>query len=268
MKDGVFVNLRVWGDYACFTRPEMKVERVSYPVPTPSAARGILEAVYWEPAFHYVVDRIGIVKPGRWTSVRRNEVIRVISLDTSRKAMKGNKTPPYIQAGGGAADGTQRNMLALADVEYLIVAEIRLSQLARPPRDNLAKAAAQFRRRATSGRCHHRPSLGCREFAADFEWVENVASVRLSEWDQPDPGLMLYDVFDPADRSSGFAWFDAESEYVIGMTPPEVSTAQKAGYFGSKSKPRPCFFEAKVEEGWMDCHPDRMPIRRYQGEEV
>ena len=114
------VHLRVWGDWACFTRPEMKVERVSYPVMTPSAARGILEAVFWEPQVCYCVAAIRIVRRGRWASIRRNEVQSVISLRNVGQWMAQPEKVSPIEAGGGAPDGTQRNMLALQEVEYII----------------------------------------------------------------------------------------------------------------------------------------------------
>src|SRR5947209_19966263 len=110
------VSVRVWGEFACFTRPEMKVERVSYPVPTPSAARGLLEAIFWEPEMYYVIDSLGVVKRGKWFSFRRNEVQKVISLDAARAWMAGKRAFEPIEAGGGAADAAQRNMLALAGV--------------------------------------------------------------------------------------------------------------------------------------------------------
>src|ERR1700730_12076467 len=113
------VSVRVWGEFACFTRPEMKVERVSYPVMTPSAARGILEAIFWEPQMYYVIDSIRVVKKGSWVSFRRNEVIGRVSLDSARTWMKNPEKFDPIHAGGGAADGTQRNTLALEDLEYI-----------------------------------------------------------------------------------------------------------------------------------------------------
>ena len=142
------VTLRVWGDFACFTRPEMKVERVSYPVITPSAARGVLEAVFWEPQMYYLVDSVRVVKKGRWVSFRRNEVTKVISLDSVKTWMHSPEKTSPIQAGGGAADGTQRNMLALQDVEYLISAEVRVTSLAHRPEDSLAKYFGEIERRA------------------------------------------------------------------------------------------------------------------------
>src|SRR5947209_16184067 len=121
------VSVRVWGDFACFTRPEMKVERVSYRVPTPSAARGVLEAIFWEPEMYYLIDSITVVRPGRWFSFRRNEVKTVVSIDQAKKWMTGKEPVEPIQAGGGADDAAQRNMLALADVEYVFTAGVRLT---------------------------------------------------------------------------------------------------------------------------------------------
>ncbi len=123
------VSVRVLGDFACFTRPEMKVERVSYPIITPSAARGVLEAIFWEPQMYYLIDSIRVVKKGRWVSFRRNEVISVVSLDSAKTWMRDSSKFSPIRAGGGAEDGTQRNMLALEDVEYIITAEVRLTEL-------------------------------------------------------------------------------------------------------------------------------------------
>ncbi len=167
------VTVRVWGDYACFTRPEMKVERVSYPVMTPSVARGILEAIFWEPQIYYLIDSIRVIRRGRWFSFRRNEVISVISLDSAKTWMKAPEKVSPIQAGGGAPDGTQRNMLALQDVEYLITAEVRLTEIGQDEPHGLPKYLEEIKRRARSGKCFHRPALGVREFAADFEYEED-----------------------------------------------------------------------------------------------
>jgi CRISPR-associated protein Cas5d len=113
------ITLRVWGDFACFTRPEMKVERVSYPVMTPSAARGILEAVFWEPQMRYLIDSIRVVKRGCWVSIRRNEVTKVVSLDNAKTWMNSPDKVVPLNAGAGAdTDCAQRNMLALQGVEY------------------------------------------------------------------------------------------------------------------------------------------------------
>lgn len=168
------VTIRVWGDFACFTRPEMKVERVSYQVMTPSAARGILEAIFWEPQIYYLIDAIHVIKRGRWFSCRRNEVTTIISIDSTKTWMKSSEKVSPIQAGGGAPNGTQRNMLALQDVEYLITAEIHLTDIGRQSGETIQKYRDEVRRRTRSGKCYHRPCLGVREFAADFEWEDDA----------------------------------------------------------------------------------------------
>ncbi len=122
------VTVRAWGDFACFTRPEMKVERVSHPIMTPSAARGILEAIFWEPQMCYLIDQIAVIKKGHWLSFRRNEVSSVVSIKEAKSWMQGTKPVKFIEAGAGAAGSEQRNMLALADVEYLITAEVCLTR--------------------------------------------------------------------------------------------------------------------------------------------
>ena len=231
------ITVRVWGDYACFTRPEMKVERVSYPICTPSAARGVLEAIFWEPEIHYIIDSIAVIKKGRWFSFRRNEVSAVISIKEAQKWMKGSKEVKYIEAGGGGEDAAQRNMLALADVEYLITAEICPTK--KHSKHPLNVYIEEVQRRARKGKCYHRPGLGCREFAADFDWVENPSEIKLTNWQEEDLGIMLYDVFDPSKRSAA----DEENLHV---------------------KPMPVFFHAKIKDAVMDCHPDRITVLRPQ----
>lgn len=152
-------SVRVWGDFACFTRPEMKVERVTYPVPTPSAARGILEAIFWKPEFTWRVQEIQVLEPINYNSVLRNEV----KSTASKRSASG-----WEKRGGGyiaANDRTQRHTLALRDVDYVIRGRMDLD-----PRVSAhpAKYVDQFRRRVRKGQCFHRPYLGCREFAANF----------------------------------------------------------------------------------------------------
>lgn len=278
------ITLRVWGDFACFTRPEMKVERVSYPLITPSAARGILEAVFWEPQMFYLIDSIRVVKRGRWVSFRRNEVTKVISLDSAKTWMNQPEKTIPIQAGGGAADGTQRNMLALQDVEYLITGQIQLTPLANPPKDSLDKYLDEIERRARSGKCFHRPALGMREFAADFDWEADPDAAlqrRASELGQPagqfneDLGLMLYDVFDHRERASGFRWLRPEElaqqahdfdQTLAGLKKGDQTrrrkefTTHRPRSTRPPSQPQPAFFHAKVEASCMDCHPARVRI--------
>jgi CRISPR-associated protein Cas5d len=284
MKTNHHITIRVWGDFACFTRPEMKVERVSYPVMTPSAARGILEAIFWEPQMFYLVDAIRVVKKGRWFSFRRNEVIKVISLDSAKTWMQSPEKVVPIQAGGGADDGTQRNMLALQDVEYLITAEVRTTPLANRLEDTLAKYLAEIERRARQGKCFHRPALGMREFAADFDWVEGdpdealarraAALGRSPEHYNEDIGLMLYDVFDYRERASGFRWLRPDEIAASESSNSESSAprrrrgspradqhaAEPRRWTGKLIQPRAAFFKARVEKSKLDCHPARVEI--------
>ncbi len=294
------ITLRVWGDFACFTRPEMKVERVSYPVMTPSAARGILEAVFWEPQMFYLIDSIRVVKRGRWVSLRRNEVIKVISLDSAKTWMNAPEKVVPINAGAGAdTDGTQRNMLALQNVEYLITAEVRLTSLANRPEDKLQKYLDEIERRACSGKCFHRPGLGMREFAADFEWEPDADAAlqrrqtELAASDQAaaplteDIGIMLYDVFDPQERANGFRWLRPEEEEqqthdfdqtLAGLKRGEQTkrrkefTANPPRWTRAPIKPQPAFFytpqphttarSVLIKNNVMRCHPeDRENVR-------
>ena len=151
---GKNLKVKVWGDWACFTRPEMKVERVSYEVMTPSAARGVLEAIYWKPAFQWRIRKIHVLKPIHRASLRRTEVKDKPSF--RKQYVRTSVTP----------DRTRRNTLALRDVAYLIEANIhRVGYGKEKPR---AAYRDQFRRRVNSGECFFRPYLGCREFAAHF----------------------------------------------------------------------------------------------------
>lgn len=191
------VALHVWGDHACFTRPEMKVERVSYDVPTPSAARGILESILWKPAIEWRVRRIEVLRPIQWTSVRRNEVGGVGSWRLARQAMNEGKLADGIEV---ETQRQQRAALVLRDVAYVIRAHFRLTQQAGAD-DNEGKFLDMFRRRVEKGQCHRRPYLGTREFAAYFGPVpEGVTPIRETQ----DLGWMFYD-FDyqttpPSDR--------------------------------------------------------------------
>ena len=297
MNEPNLITIRVWGDYACFTRPEMKVERVSYPICTPSAARGILEAIYWEPQMYYVIDSIHVIKKGRWFNFRRNEVTAIVSMKEAQSWMMGRTPVKYISAGGGAPDAAQRNMLALMDVEYLITADVRPSKLHDATRFNLKKYLGEIERRATKGKCCHRPAFGCREFAADFEWVSDLqttletraADVRANQndknwrkiWPEEDLGLMLYDVFDVDQREEGFRWFteeelerarsDKESEEMkttSKLKKKDLPTSSLTLFEGKAITPRASFFHAKIEESRMDCHPDRVKILPPRGKEV
>jgi CRISPR-associated protein Cas5d len=277
------INLRVWGEWACFTRPEMKVERVSYPLMTPSAARGVLEAIFWEPQMYYLIDQIRVVRRGRWAAFRRNEVTSRISLRNTREWMTVPEKFQPIQAGGGAPDGTQRNMLALANVEYIISAEVHLSELGKRSGQNERKYVEEINRRARSGKCFHRPSLGAREFAADFEGEDDAEAAhmrRLSElkdasrdWTES-MGLMLYDLFDADERTTGFRWLSDE-EVIAANTEREVRLKELkpaerrklaresvSRIEGQLVRPQATFFRAHVKDSVLDCHPSRVEIVR------
>lgn len=185
---GYGVNLRVWGDRACFTRPEMKVERVSYDVITPSAARGILEAIHWKPALVWIVDRIHVMREIKFDSVRRNELSGTISTRNVQTAMRGGQSElrQVIED-----NRQQRATLMLRDVEYIIEAHFAMTPQAGPD-DTPAKHYNMFRRRALAGQCFQQPYLGCREFPARFELVETIPPSPLQG--ERDLGWMLLDI--------------------------------------------------------------------------
>lgn len=187
------IKLHVWGDYACWTRAEMKVERVSYDVMTPSAARGILEAIHWKPAICWVVDAIHVLQPIRFTSIRRNEVGAKIPAGSVKSAMKRGDTNGL----GLAVDENrqQRAATILVKPAYVIEAHFELTDAAGEG-DTAAKHIAMFNRRAAAGQCFHRPYLGTREFAALFELVEGDLPPSQLPEDQRnrDLGWMLHDI--------------------------------------------------------------------------
>jgi len=181
--------LEVSGDFACFTRPEMKVERVSYDVMTPSAARSVFEAILWKPAIRWEVQRIEVLKPIRWISVRRNEVASKASVRNAQTAMaagKGNLAL-YVDE-----DRQQRAGLFLRDVAYRIHAE--MVAVGDDARSNPAKYREMFQRRAEKGQCVNQPYLGCREFAARFRLVGDPVAEAPTLDETRDLGWMLYDM--------------------------------------------------------------------------
>ncbi len=187
------IKLHVWGDYACFTRPEMKVERVSYDVMTPSAARGILEAIHWKPAIRWAIDKIHVLKPIRFQTFRRNEVGSKIPATTARAAMNsGDLSNLGLDIN---AKRQQRATIALVDVAYVIEAHFDMTDRA-GLQDNAAKHAEMFSRRARKGQYFHHPALGCREFVADFELLEGETPPHSLPADQAsrDLGWVLYDL--------------------------------------------------------------------------
>ena len=187
--------LEVSGPFACFTRPEMKVERVSYDVITPSAARAVFEAICWKPAIRWHIRRIEVLTPIRWISVRRNEVGAKISVANVKKAMNGNATPLalYIED-----ERQQRAGLFLRDVRYRLHAEFVMTDAAGAS-DNVGKFADMFRRRAEKGQCVNQPYLGCREFACDFRLIGKDAAPEPAIDESRDLGFMLHDMDFEAD---------------------------------------------------------------------
>jgi CRISPR-associated protein Cas5d len=192
--------LEVWGDFACFSRPELKVERFSYPVITPSAARGIFDAIYAKPVeFRWAIRAIEVFSPPSYIALRRNEVKEKANAGAVADWMSGKREPEPIWADGDREllgtdekGRTQRQTMALKDVRYRLHAEIR------PWPGHEARQAAleaQFRRRAERGKCFQQPYFGCREFPAFFTLAEPADGKRPLPLDQ-DLGLMLYDVFD------------------------------------------------------------------------
>ncbi|KNY27430.1 type I-C CRISPR-associated protein Cas5c [Pseudobacteroides cellulosolvens] len=186
---GYGIKLRVWGDYACFTRPEMKAERVSYDVITPSAARAIVEAIHWKPAIKWVIDKIHVIKPIKFDSVRRNEVEGKIGIGNVKKAISGSNVDlhQYI-----TEERQQRATLLLRDVEYVIEAHFEMTDKA-GSEDTIEKHYNIFLRRARKGQCHMRPYFGCREFPVQFELVDGEISKSQIEG-EIDLGWMLWDI--------------------------------------------------------------------------
>lgn len=203
------LEIKVWGDLACFTRPEMKVERVTYPIMTPSAARGVCEAIFWRPAVTWEIQEIAVLNPIRYTSFMRNEV----NSRASERAAAG-----WEAHGGGydaSTDRAQRHTLALRDVAYVIRAQLRINA---GISDDIAKFRDQFRRRVRQGRCFSTPYLGCREFSAFFAEPDgSEQSIGRTE----DLGRMLLDL-DYASDGSGSGvpiFFDASLDQGVLMVP-------------------------------------------------
>jgi len=258
------IDLKVWGDYACFTRPEFKVERVSYPVMTPSAARGVLEAIYWKPQFRYRIRRIGVIDLGSQFALLRNEIKsrqdkdakgmeHAIELlrDPEGQVKKPGKGKTKRETAAEQArkqfkvaeeDRAQRTSLVLQNVCYRIVAWIDL----RNGEKNIGKHLDCFRRRAKRGECFHRPYFGCREFAIDFEPAIDD--------DKPDAnldlpiGTMLFDtayIEDPA-------WHQNHSEDRLEFWRHDGDEPRE-----TKGYTKRLFFHAEVKAGWLDVPQDK-----------
>lgn len=207
MSSAIPISLKVWGDYACFTAPEARVERLSYPVITPSAARGIFEAIFWKPQIRYELDRITILKPIRFASIRRNEIQGTVTVKGPNGVIAWMKDPsgyePYLVDSAGRDDvqgenRTQRNSVLLRDVAYLF--DARLIVKNPTPADNPVKYREMFTRRATQGQCVRQPCLGLREFAAFFALPDGTERPAA---ETRDLGVMLYDLDFPTDGPPG-----------------------------------------------------------------
>ena len=213
------IRLLVAGDYACFSRPEMKVERVSYDVMTPSAARGVLEAIHWKPAIRWVVDAIHVLKPIKFRSIRRNEVGTKVPVRTVKTAMtRGNLEGLHLRVD---EDRQQRASTVLVDVAYVIDAHFAMTTRA-GAEDSIGKHLDMFKRRAARGQCFHQPCLGTREFAARFELVEPDAPPKAVISDTRDLGFMLWDIDHDADRRPSL-FFRARLEHGVLKVPPPGS---------------------------------------------
>ncbi|MCI9509667.1 MAG: type I-C CRISPR-associated protein Cas5 [Angelakisella sp.] len=184
------IRLEVWGDYACFTRPEMKTERVSYDVMTPSAARGLLEAVYWHPGMRWVIDRVRVCAPIRFTNLRRNEVKATINARSVRTVMERGKGELWLAA---PEEIQQRAAMLLRDVRYVIEAHFDLTDKAAPG-DNPGKFQDIMRRRVERGQFYHQPCFGCREFPAHFRACEELPPCPEELKGERDLGYVLWDM--------------------------------------------------------------------------
>jgi CRISPR-associated protein Cas5d len=210
--------VKVWGDLACFTRPEFGAERVSYPVMTPSAARGVLEAIFWKPEFVWQVSEIQVLRPIRHFSILRNEM-------NSWQSASSAKNPDYRYFADD--DRAQRHTLGLRDVAYIIKADMLLKSHANA---HPAKYRDQFRRRVKRGQCHHQPYLGTREFSAFFEEPEGIEMPIVHS---DELGLMLLDMEFRANDGSAI----------------EYLTHDGNGAQVTKGSAKPKFFRARLDNG-------------------
>lgn len=221
------VRLHIWSDYACFTRPEMKVERVSYDVITPSAARGILGAIHWKPSMHWVVDRIHVLKPIRFESIRRNELGGKVPAGKASGAMRRKSVQDLYTI--IEDDRQQRAATVLKDVGYVIEAHIVMTEHAGPD-DNITKHIEIFKRRASRGQCFQQPCMGVREFPAYFSFIDETEPLPescLSDNERNrDLGWMLHDI--DFDHGNIPMFFRAELSNGVVEVPPLGSEEVKS----------------------------------------
>ncbi len=223
MQKGPPLEVKVWGDFACFTRPEMKAERVSYPVMTPSAARGVLEAIFWKPEISWRVREIHVLNPIKHFSILRNEVNNKAVVSSAKGWMK--------NGGGYFAEDSdnraQRHTLALRDVAYIIKTDVEVKSHSR---NNEAAYCDQFYRRVFSGKCYHMPYLGCREFTAFFCYPDgNDKAIDITD----DLGLMLFDQIITEDPKGKILYKHHDSK----------------GHDIKRGNAVPKFFSARLEHG-------------------
>lgn len=222
------IKLHIWGDYACFTRPEMKVERVSYDVITPSAARGIIEAIHWKPAIRWVIDKIHVLQPVRFESIRRNEVGSKISAAKIKTAMRNQSTQDLYLVADDSKERQQRASTVLRNVAYIIEAHFELTDLA-TDKDNEGKHLDMFNRRARDGQCFHQPCMGVREFPAYFALIELGKPL-------PESGLT------PEQQNRDLGWMLHDIDFANGMMPYFFKAELKGGVITV-----PCFYSDGVK---------------------
>ncbi|WP_435592107.1 type I-C CRISPR-associated protein Cas5c [Nocardia sp. bgisy118] len=211
--------VEVRGEYACFTRPELKAERFSYEVMTPSAAQGVLKAIFWKPGFEYRIEKIDVLRPIRWFSIRRNEVKSMTTEDWVRRAM----VDPSLRY-DAEADRDQRNTVALRDVAYRIYAQIELLP---DTHGTEVKYREQFRRRVNRGACFTQPFLGCREFTAEFGNPSQERPIHGQDANK-DLGVMLHTIVYGETGGETYEWFLARLDNGTLHIPPrglELPTA-------------------------------------------
>jgi CRISPR-associated protein Cas5d len=211
--------LEISGDFACFTRPEMKVERVSYDVITPSSARSVFEAILWKPAIQWQVTKIEVLKRIQWVNLRRNEVGRVFA-DPTAKQLEGSSTEAlgfFIEE-----ERQQRASLFLKDVQYRIYADLVFDEK-KDVNSNYAKYTEMFERRAEKGQCFNQPYLGCREFSCDFRLIKHLDNEPQPIQDSQALGWMLYDLNYSHKENPTPYFFNAEMKAGIIQVPASDS---------------------------------------------